>query len=310
MKILLALDGSSYSDMATRTLKAFRLPPQTEVTVMTVVPEHTFLGGITLDVLRGGSSVRKETQQQKAAELLQSPTETLSASGLKVESLVRWGNPAEEILSLAHEEQVDLVVIGAKGTGDPERFPLGSVSQKVMKYADCSVLLAREKTAKFRRVLLAMDGSRDSDAVATLLLDLPLPQQSEIILLTAVQAHIAALSRISSISLEANQKILKEIQANEEREARKLLSKTKKQFQDKGYEVSSLVPKGEPAEEILASANTLYPDLIALGAKGLTGIETFLLGSVAQRVARFSRYSVLIGRSNRRKKGIADRSHD
>jgi len=36
--------------------------------------------------------------------------------------------------------------------------------------------------------------------------------------------------------------------------------------------------------------------LIALGAKGLTGIEAFMLGSVTQRVARFSRYSVLIVR--------------
>jgi nucleotide-binding universal stress UspA family protein len=37
--------------------------------------------------------------------------------------------------------------------------------------------------------------------------------------------------------------------------------------------------------------------LVALGAKGLTGIEAFLLGSVAQRVARFSRYSVLLARA-------------
>jgi len=48
MKILLVVDGSSYSEMATRTLKALRLPSRTEVTVMTVVPEHTFWEGLLL----------------------------------------------------------------------------------------------------------------------------------------------------------------------------------------------------------------------------------------------------------------------
>lgn len=155
------------------------------------------------------------------------------------------------------------------------------------------------------KILLAMDGSNDSDAVATFLLELPLPQQSAVILLTSLQSYSAALSKIVPLDLETNQRILAELQANEERETRKLLHKTKKQFQDKGYRVSSLVPRGEPAEEILASADTLYPDLIALGAKGLTGIEAFLLGSVSQRVARFSRYSVLIGRPERGKKGYS-----
>lgn len=303
MKILLALDGSLYSEMAVRTVEAIQLPSETEVTVMTVVPEYTFLGGITLDILRGGTSVRKEAQQQKAAVLLQNYAQSLTAIGLKIESLVRWGNPAEEILNATYGKQVDLVVIGAKGMGDPERFPLGTVAQKVMKYADCSVLLTREKIAMFRRVLLAMDGSQDADAVATFLLELPLPRRSEVILLASLQSHSAALSKMLSFDLENNRQTLAELQANEEREARKLLSKTKKRFQDKGYDVSLLVLRGDPAEEILASAATLYPDLIALGAKGLTGIEAFLLGSTAQRVARFSRYSVLIGRSQRGKKG-------
>ena len=44
------------------------------------------------------------------------------------------------------------------------------------------------------------------------------------------------------------------------------------------------------------AADTFCPELIALGAKGLNGSQGFLLGSVAQRVARFARFSVLLGR--------------
>ena len=67
MRMLLVVDGSSYSDMATKMLEALRLPSRIEVTVLTVVPEHTFLGGITLGKLKGVAGT-KEAQQQKALE--------------------------------------------------------------------------------------------------------------------------------------------------------------------------------------------------------------------------------------------------
>lgn len=149
MKILLAVDGSRYSEMATKTLKALQLPPETEVTVMTVVPEHTFLGRITLNMLIGSASARElahKAQEQKATELLKKPVETLRASGAKVESMVRWGRPAEEVVKRAREIGAHLVVTGAKGDeGDTERFPLGSVAQKVARFSRYSVLIGRSQ---------------------------------------------------------------------------------------------------------------------------------------------------------------------
>jgi len=303
LKILLAVDDSPYSEKATHTLKAFKLTSRTEVKVMTVVPEHIFLGGITLHMFRGEAAARERTrkaQQRKAAELLQEPLEMLRASGAKVESLLCWGRPTEQIVKQAHEMRADLVVIGAKGAGDPERFPLGSVAQKVMKYADASVLLVREKTATIRRVLIATDGSKYSDDVVRFLLDLPLPRNSQVFLITALQSWSPALMKTYTMNLDTDQNILNELQAAEEERARGLMTNTRKQFQRKGYYTESLVLRGEPAEEILMAAKTLNPDLIAVGAKGLSGIENFLLGSVAQRVARFSSCSVLIGRAPRR----------
>ena len=303
MRILLVVDGSPYSEMAIKMLRALQLSPQTEVTVMTVVPEHTFLGGITLNMLRGPAGARERThkaQEHKATELLQKPVKTLRATGLEVESLVCWGRPAEEIIKTARTMGAELVTIGAKGVDDPERFPLGSVAQKVMKYADTSVLLVREKTTNIRRILLATDGSSHSEVVARFLLDLPLPRKSHLFLVTVLQAHIAALVKMPTLDLETNRKLLEELQEKEESAARSLMAKTRRQFQEKGYEVTSMVLRGDPAEEILMAAETFNPELIALGAKGVTGIEAFLLGSVAQRVARFSRYSVLIARQPRR----------
>ena len=65
----------------------------------------------------------------------------------------------------------------------------------------------------------------------------------------------------------------------------------------KECEVTPMLLKGEPVEGIVNATRTLNPELPAFGAKGLTGVDSFLLGGVAQRVAIFSRYSVLVGRA-------------
>ena len=307
MKILVVIDGSSYSKMATSIVWALRLPHNTVVTVMTVVPEHTFLGGITLGKLKG-TQARKEAQQQRALELLQHSVKALGNASLKVDSLVRWGNPAEEILRETDESGASLVVMGAKGIADPLPFRLGSAAQTVMKHAKTSVLLVREKPAArsraatprktgLSRVILATDGSKYSEAVTRFLLNLPLPRQCEVIVITALQSHLAALLKTPTLDFQTNQELLAQLQASEESEARKITDRIGKQFQAKGRKAVSAVMRGGAAECILAAAREYNPDIIALGSRGLTGIESLLLGSVAERIARYANCSVLIGRT-------------
>jgi len=309
VKILLVVDGSSYSSMATKMLKALRLPSGTEITVMTVVPEQTFLGGITLSKLIGASA-GKDLQRQKALELLQAPVQELTAGKIKVDSRVRWGNPAEEILEATNKSGVSLVVMGAKGLTDPLPFRLGSVAQIVMKHARASVLLVREtmaitdkaippKEPGINRILLTTDGSKYSEAVVQLLLDLPLPQQCEIIVITALQSHLAAWVKTPTLDFQTNQELLIRLREAEENEARKITIKAEKQFQTKGYRTASVVMKGGAAECILLAAKEYNPDIIALGSRGLTRIEALFLGGVAERVARYANCSVLIGRATR-----------
>lgn len=286
---------------------ALRLPSENEVTVMTVVPEHAFLGGITLNKLRG-ASLKKEAQQQKALELLQQPVQTLSASKLKVDKLVRWGDPADEILKVANERAVSLVVMGAKGLTDGLTFHLGSVALAVMKHARASVLLVRQTTgitdqasspkkkAAIKRVLLATDGSKHSEIVTQFLLKLPLPRNCKIIVITALQSHLAVWMKTPTLDFQTNQELLARLQVAEEDEARKITAKSEKQFSTKGYKTASVVLRGGAAESILAAAKEYKPDIIALGSRGISGIESLLLGSVAERVARYADCAVLIGR--------------
>ena len=299
MKILIAVNGSSYTERVVNSLISLRLASEHEVEVMTVVPGYTFLGDITLSMLNSVVTNKKtvnEAQQKKANEIVDGVRDKLQSAGYSSTTSVCWGKPAEQIIHRAREIGSGLLIIGARGMSDSSRFPIGGVAQKVMKYSHTNVLIAREREPRIRRILIAVDGSKHSNAAIRFLQELPLPQQSHIFPVTVVQSHMEAIVKTPTLNLETNQHILEELKAMEEDAGRNLLDNAGDFFRKSGYKVSPLLLKGEPAEEILNAAETLNPEVIVVGARGLSGIETFFLGSVSQRVARFANYSVLIVR--------------
>jgi len=301
MKILLAVDGSSYSEVATGLVKALKIGRKAEATVLTVIPEHVFVGGHSLADFLGRSAALKsevrKAEEEKALELVSQPSKSLTARGLKVETVVRRGSPADEIVKTCRSIQADLVVVGLKGTSDAPDFLLGGVAQKVMKYVPCSVLVAKKETKAINRVLLPLDGSKHSNEVVRFLLHMPLPHHAEVLLMTVVQSFASAFVKTYTLDPERDRRIVAEFQKAEEEAAQRLMTEAESEFRKGGYKVSVTVARGDPSQEILREAARRKVDLIALGAKGLTGVRGFLLGSVAQRVARYARPSVLIVRT-------------
>ena len=64
-------------------------------------------------------------------------------AGLQVNRLIRHGTPYGEIESLAKEQGVDLIVIGQVGHLGPRRILIGSVTERVIEYAPCPVLVVK-----------------------------------------------------------------------------------------------------------------------------------------------------------------------
>ena len=62
---------------------------------------------------------------------------------------IRIGKPAHELLALAREIGADLIIIGSKGLTGVDRLILGSVSEKVVREAKCTVEVARPKTYEY-----------------------------------------------------------------------------------------------------------------------------------------------------------------
>ena len=138
MKTLIAIDGSTDTHTAINFLKRVGLPDPVDVTLLTVVQPmrcyaQTEREHLAIQEIAG--AVRTEAQ-----EMLERKTQLLRNQNWRIQTIVREGHISDEIIAAAEEFQSDLVTIGARGLSRVRRFLLGSVSQKVAKYAPCSVL--------------------------------------------------------------------------------------------------------------------------------------------------------------------------
>jgi nucleotide-binding universal stress UspA family protein len=63
--------------------------------------------------------------------------------GVAVESIITKGQPFEQILNLAKTHNADLIVMGTTGRRSTERILIGSVTQRVIEYSSCPVLVIK-----------------------------------------------------------------------------------------------------------------------------------------------------------------------
>lgn len=71
--------------------------------------------------------------------------------GLDVETVILEGHPADEILQVAEDRGVDIIVMGTVGRSGITRLLMGSVAEKVTRHAPCPVLVVRYKEGKRNR---------------------------------------------------------------------------------------------------------------------------------------------------------------
>jgi nucleotide-binding universal stress UspA family protein len=148
MKIILAVDGSQYSADAAEVVAARPWPSGTIVRVLSAVEDVT-PPATELWYDAGGSIERVRQEMTTRAERLAAGiAEALQASGLTVETAVRYGDARSVIVDEAAEWDADLVVVGSHGYTGLKRLLLGSVAQSVVGHAPCSVEIVRKKQSE------------------------------------------------------------------------------------------------------------------------------------------------------------------
>jgi len=270
MHILLATDGSEHVDAAADLLGRLPLPDETRVTLLTVIENEAF--------------------EDAARDLLVRSEERLRPQGRSVESFVRRGDPADEIIAAA--VGADLVVLGARGLGRFESLLLGGVSTRVASYAPVSVLVARpagDATAPLRAVV-GFDGSASAWIAVRRLGALPLGDRMEVTLvgaMTVVRFYGMDLAeRASDLYKEQKASLRKQLD-----EASAILATSTKVV------ATELREGTDVATELLAAAAARRADLVVVGdARPDDGLVRRFVGGTASRLLHHARASVWVAR--------------
>jgi nucleotide-binding universal stress UspA family protein len=145
MKILMATDGSPFSDAAIRSLTSQFRADGTEVLVLQVVEPLIFS---TPPQMAPGyapeMAARLKEQLELARNTAASAKEVLLKAGFKADSKVVENEVRTGILTVSEEWRADLIVLGSHGQKGLRKFLLGSVAEFVARHARCSVLIVRK----------------------------------------------------------------------------------------------------------------------------------------------------------------------
>jgi nucleotide-binding universal stress UspA family protein len=148
-KVLLPTDGSETADKAVAFAARLLTNTACKVTLLSVVEEPVYSafwsdGLIAPEVLMPPPEELREELDNKAEEMLKESAAPLRDAGIEVQSKIRFGNPASEIIQEAEEGEYDMVMVGSHGRGALGGFLLGSVSNRVAHHAKCPVLIVRQ----------------------------------------------------------------------------------------------------------------------------------------------------------------------
>ncbi|MFN2511718.1 MAG: universal stress protein [Pyrinomonadaceae bacterium] len=283
-KVLIAYDGSSCSDEALKDLGRAGLGMDVDAVVVTVAdvilppPDDELpaddVPAIRIPEVERHAKERAEKAINEAQAIVDQGVKRVKAGfpGWNVRDEVRCDSPAWAILEMADRDKSDLIVVGSHGHSlVGGRLILGSVSQRVLYDALCSVRVARCWEAKETgpvRIVIGFNGSQDSEVAVDAVASREWPEGSEARLITVPPL----------LSSEA-----RDVAAEKLRQA--------------GLTTSEISKDGDPAHVLMREAEEWGADSIFVGTRDLHGFQHFLHGSVSSAVAAKARCSVEVSRA-------------
>jgi nucleotide-binding universal stress UspA family protein len=143
MKVLVPIDGSKHSTEGLRVASHFAKTNKAKITILNVIAS---VADVDLELSASERNKLLESLKRRGEDLLAKAKDQMKAHGVIDIStvLVTGDSPAQEIVTFAEKEKIDLIVIGSKGKSATARFLLGSVASKVVKYSHCCVYVVKE----------------------------------------------------------------------------------------------------------------------------------------------------------------------
>lgn len=232
--------------------------------------------------------------KQDAEASLDELKQKIEARGIRTRWRVEPGKPAIDIVRIATEERVDLIVMGTHGHGFLRGALLGSVSHDVIRNAPVPVLALKvavldnlsntERTVLcqhvFRRVLLPTNFSDCAEQALLQVKELRTAGVKDVVVLHVREQRRRAQNETEQVIETKMQQI-------------------RSQLEFFGFSVTNIVLNGDPASAIGRVAGEQDVSLIVIGSHGRSAAEDVLVGSVSDAVICRHVRPVLVARPAR-----------
>ncbi|MFA5809850.1 MAG: universal stress protein [Thermoleophilia bacterium] len=274
-KILVAFDGSESSRNAlSQTLSKFE---ESWIKVLIVVPAYE--GDLELVGIHDVQGLLRGPTE----ELTQAARKIIGSESARVNIDVVKGEAFERIIDVAENESCTLIVMGRRGLHRLERMLMGSVTAKVIVHSSTDILvIPRDAEIGWDKIIVATDGSTDSEKALTKAIDLGKSRGVSITGVTVVDMHPEHYADAAEVVDKLDEK------------AKTVLEQTVALASDAEVELRTQLLHGNPAAEITGYARENNAGIIFVGSRGLTGLKKIFLGSVAEKVIGLSPCAVYV----------------
>jgi nucleotide-binding universal stress UspA family protein len=295
-KILVGVDFSPESDAAVKQALNIARHAGAEIVLLHVgvIPEDP--SGVPDSMANTAAAYNKVVKDQLAEDRNQLDLlrERIDGQGCQVSHMVVDGFADTALVDAAQEIGADLIAVGTHGRTGIKRFLLGSVAERVVRLAHCSVLVARPTTEAqggYTRILVPTDFSPTAERALAAALTTAAPGAT-IDLLHCWQlpplagVYYAPVKAVDDVYDGVRKSITESVEAA----SKELLDKHK----GAGVTLNFHAVEESAAHGIQQWLETHSYELVVTGSHGRRGVRRFLLGSVAESTVRHAPCSVLV----------------
>ena len=289
-RVLVALDGSTLAEQAIPVARSLA-GADGAITFMHCVPDPEPLRGILGSMLATSDDVLRMERETATALMEETAARWKDVLGQEPSVFIAPGDPAEVVLSAAHEVGATMIAIASHGRGMAGRLAFGSVADRVARSSDIPVLIVHPgeepdetpKTFPITRIVVPLDGSEVSSEALPVATSLATSAGASMHLVQAVNPSAMLLpSPVGAAHYPAQ--LYQEIAAELTSAASEQLTASGSELAESGVKVTHVVVEG-PAVEAIES-EVQGGDLIVMTSHGRSGFQRWLLGSVSEKLVR------------------------
>lgn len=267
-KVLMAVDVAAISKQQIDTAIVLGQLYNSEIIVMSVLSDTDLSDDLKTIVV------------QAITDSLNKIRETLKKERVHTkEPVIAYGRPEDEILKMAIEENVNLILISSGSKGKSEKFKLGTTAGKLLRLSDMPVWVANLNDAiGFKNIICPVDFSDTSKRALENAIILAKDFKAALRILAVYEPFSNASARLNLDEEKENFYRLQKFEQEKDQFIKK--------FNLDGIDYKVDIQHGIPHEIILHTIEKYNHDLLVMGTNGRTGLNRLIMGSITEKVTR------------------------